>query len=540
MHDIPRQKLREIVTRYGYALLEDPRRCRALLMDHCGEYKGEINLVYLALRERISQDLRSASPYLPKGLLYGRLTKQLQDAYYFSEDVARWAVESCAFALDMPEPNPDMRIFRSKHPATLMSRSWATPLADWTELGSTPGTLSVAPDDEVRLRAYVDDIILQKLVKACKRFGPIQEFDFSYSPMTDMGLKRLAGLHGVTVLDISGSQITDAGMAYLVVHSDLEDLNLWWCESITDYGLKNLYALNRLKNLNVGRCANITDEGLDTIGSIRTIENLNMSATGLSDTGIAALKRLHRLKSLILDETNITGEGLGKLDDVRRLAELSLFRCVRLRNAGLVSLRALDFLTSLNLGDCGQIRDQGLVHVRSLRNLSDLCLEGTAITDTGLGYIQELVSLAKLDLGWTSITDEGVARLAPLLGLKRLSLSGTKISDASLIQLHQLSDLAYLDLSNTHISDKGITALSQQESLIELDLESTGVTDAGLAMLKNLRNLRSLFLGSTNITDDGLQFLTQSVSLKFVDVTQCAFVTDAGRSALQQAGMQVE
>ena len=155
MQDTPRLKLREIVNEYGVWLLDDPRRCRALLMDYCGEYKGEINLLYLALHEKIARELRSASPYLPKGLLYGRLTRHLQDAYFFTEDVARWAVESCAYALDMPEANPELRVFKSKQSTTLMVRSWSSSSREWSELGSTPGKIEEYNSPEVLKAACV-------------------------------------------------------------------------------------------------------------------------------------------------------------------------------------------------------------------------------------------------------------------------------------------------------------------------------------------------------------------------------------------------
>ena len=51
MHPLPRRKLREIAAHYGPDVLNDPRRCRALLSDLCGAYKGEINLLTMALQE---------------------------------------------------------------------------------------------------------------------------------------------------------------------------------------------------------------------------------------------------------------------------------------------------------------------------------------------------------------------------------------------------------------------------------------------------------------------------------------------------------
>ncbi|MFZ1641988.1 MAG: formylglycine-generating enzyme family protein [Candidatus Contendobacter sp.] len=99
MHDLPRQKLRELIIEYGRSLCDDPRRCEALLKDYCGQYKREIFVLVSALKNRVAEDLINASAGVPPALLLGRLIKRLEDELALSENAARWAVESWALAL---------------------------------------------------------------------------------------------------------------------------------------------------------------------------------------------------------------------------------------------------------------------------------------------------------------------------------------------------------------------------------------------------------------------------------------------------------
>ena len=105
MHDLPRQKLRELITQYGRSLCDDPRRCEALLKDYCGQYKREIFVLVNALKNRVAEELINASASVPPALLWARLIQRLEDELAFSEAVARWAVESWALALGLPVAN---------------------------------------------------------------------------------------------------------------------------------------------------------------------------------------------------------------------------------------------------------------------------------------------------------------------------------------------------------------------------------------------------------------------------------------------------
>ncbi|MCP4105652.1 MAG: DUF1566 domain-containing protein [Desulfobacteraceae bacterium] len=80
-------------------LCGNPKRCEAFLRDLCPEHKREINVLIGALRENTASDLMNASDILPKKIILTRLTKQLQDNQAYTEDAAKWAVDSWALAL---------------------------------------------------------------------------------------------------------------------------------------------------------------------------------------------------------------------------------------------------------------------------------------------------------------------------------------------------------------------------------------------------------------------------------------------------------
>jgi hypothetical protein len=99
VNDSVRQTLAEIINKYGRSLVDDPRRCEAMLRDLCGQYKKEINVLVGAMKERVALDLIASSHAVPEGVLRARLTRRLRDDLGLSEEASIWAVESWAIAL---------------------------------------------------------------------------------------------------------------------------------------------------------------------------------------------------------------------------------------------------------------------------------------------------------------------------------------------------------------------------------------------------------------------------------------------------------
>src|SRR5438093_11707655 len=99
MNELPRQKLCELIAKYGESLCDEPLKCEGLLRDLCGQYRLEVNVLIDAIKERITTDLRSSSDSVPLEVTLARLTKRFQDHRGATPETARWVVESWALAL---------------------------------------------------------------------------------------------------------------------------------------------------------------------------------------------------------------------------------------------------------------------------------------------------------------------------------------------------------------------------------------------------------------------------------------------------------
>ncbi len=532
--------LQDIARTYGAGVLSDPRRCRALLMDFCGEYRGEINLLEMALREGIPGELMVAAPTVPRGLVVARLVQRLKDGYFLPEEAARWAVEACEEALTPAAADSGAgRVFRSNAASTVSMREWLSGDRSWQVIGVTPGEVVLPPDVELRLGARTDDAGAEQLTGDLELAGGVHHLDLSYSPITDRGLSALVTLESVVAMNLSRTAITLTALPPSVEQSGLTEVNLWGTTQLNDDSLGVLAQIEGLEHVELGRCHKITDAGLVPLSTLRGLAYLGLSGTGISDRGLASLAELASLRQLDLSGTEITGTGLAYLAGNPVLETLDLFGCVGLRPETLAVLRQFGGLAELRLGRCGMVADRALVQLRPLVGLASLSLEGLEVTDAGVLYLMDLTALSRLDVGWTQIGDAGVARIGNLRNLRVLSLAGTRTTDAGLSYLARLPDLVELDLSNTGVTDAGLRTVSSLRSLEGLDLEGTAIHDAGLVHLGALPELRRLYLGDTAITDVGLTLLSRVSSVEIVDVAMCSGVSPQGTEELEKSGILV-
>ena len=97
--EIPRQKLCEIVAKYGRSISDEPRKCEGILRDLCGSHRREIAALVNALKSRTPEELINASVGVPQEILVGRLAKKLEDHLGVDRELARWAVTTWGMAL---------------------------------------------------------------------------------------------------------------------------------------------------------------------------------------------------------------------------------------------------------------------------------------------------------------------------------------------------------------------------------------------------------------------------------------------------------
>lgn len=96
--------LRALLHDHGPGLCQDPRRCEALLRDHCPDCKREIFVLMGALRCGVVAELLATSIKLPPPLLMTRWAARLEQDLAMTPEAARWGVACWAAALERVAP----------------------------------------------------------------------------------------------------------------------------------------------------------------------------------------------------------------------------------------------------------------------------------------------------------------------------------------------------------------------------------------------------------------------------------------------------
>lgn len=276
------------------------------------------------------------------------------------------------------------------------------------------------------------------------------------SPADDRDMEHVANLVNLRYLDLSYTDVGDAGLAHLADLTKLEWLILNETR-VTSAGLAQLARLTNLRELRLNECQ-VTDDGLAILKNLPRLETLQLDHTEITDAGLVHIEGLHDLKSLLLSHTKIT--------------------------------------------------DAGMPHLAGLKNLKLLYLYDTQVTDAGLSHLSQLDQLSKLEFDRKRVTTQGLSQLH---GLTELRLTKAAIGDAELAPLSQLSHLKILSLDGTALTDAGLKHLAGLAELTALYLGNTAISDAGLAHLCGLKQLKSLELTKSRVTPAGIERLKKAL-----------------------------
>jgi hypothetical protein len=138
----------------------------------------------------------------------------------------------------------------------------------------------------------------------------------------------------------------------------------------------------------------VTDAGLANIKSLDNVSTLNVSKTGVGGTGLAEIAGWTKLTSLDLSETKVDDDALAHLSKLTNLNSLTLDGC-SLSGVGLGNLKDLAELQSLRL-DKTKVDDAGLAKLPPLPKLKNLRLNDTQITDTSIEHLKKFPALQEL------------------------------------------------------------------------------------------------------------------------------------------------
>jgi internalin A len=126
-----------------------------------------------------------------------------------------------------------------------------------------------------------------------------------------------------------------------------------------------------------------------------------------------------------------------------------------LTDAGVRPIAALKQLKVLGLGTKLRVTNAGVKELAAIEGLSELYLQQTGVTEAVLA---DLAPLKKLTVLALPVTDAGAKRLVGFPELTTLDLSYSKLSDAGLKELGALKKLTRLTLRHTGFGGSTFTA----------------------------------------------------------------------------------
>jgi Leucine-rich repeat (LRR) protein len=419
-------------------------------------------------------------------------------------------------------------------------RAEAKLTADGVRIGRDPSgqvfSLSLTRDSQLALLKY---------------FPHLRSVDISGKEITNAGLKYLPDAKQLFSLSVMQCPIMDASLGRLAALPQLRSLNLR-SDSLTSKGLSQLQHVASLKNLMLFSA--VDESALSALVDVDQIDSLWLSNETISQLNCTALNQLKHLSRLHLSLSGISDEQLGWLSQVEVPLSLDVMNSPEVTDGGWKQLKDCRIL-SLSLANT-PITDAGLAHVGSMRLLESLMISKVSISDSGVEQLRDLKALKLLSLRQTDVTDAGIAHLKELLPDLRHVTLGSGAAQRPVPQIDQLrfttgpSNAISAHLQNRRLSAADVEQLKQKQDLDSLFLTFRGtidddlkllvdvpikglvidsklVTDRGIEALEKHATLASLAIWSSSITDSALVSIGRIPSLTKL-VIQKAPITDAG------------
>lgn len=307
--------------------------------------------------------------------------------------------------------------------------------------------------------------------------------------LDDSWMPHLARMKGLSILDLSTARLKDTHLATLEpLKVALTQLYLAKTE-VTDASIATLGRFKALTLLDITG-TEITSKGTDLLRkALPACEvRFQVSPDQAQDSDRKrALALITKLGGKYERNANIPGNPVTTISLPSTKADAAAFH----------EIKCLTSTETLDLNGC-PVGDAGLAAIQEMKNLEALYLWGAGnITDEGFEHLGGLTKLKILNIGYTgleTITGSGLVYLRNHTKLRSLGLNVLpRLQDQHLQNLSGLVELEYLGLGYCpKITDAGLDYLQRLTRLQGLELQETQVTDAGLRKLKGLTQLRAL------------------------------------------------
>lgn len=177
--------------------------------------------------------------------------------------------------------------------------------------------------NELEVRSpFVDSDGIKGLVKS-----PISLLNLSGCNIEDKAAPYLVKMPRLTILNLSQTNFTDAGLKELAKSSTLKFLVLIANKRVTNEGLKALAAEGRIKGIDISSIPAMDDDSIRVLKPLNHLTILRARSTALDDSCISDILHFKDLANLDLGSTEISDAGLLKLSKLKHLKVIDLEEC---------------------------------------------------------------------------------------------------------------------------------------------------------------------------------------------------------------------
>jgi hypothetical protein len=228
--------------------------------------------------------------------------------------------------------------------------------------------------------------------------------------ITDQQLREIGKLPLVEELSLHGMSIAEHGVRHLAGLRSLRVLNLSRTK-ISGAGFEKFSSLQHLEELDL-HATDVTDEGVRYLAALRSVRILNLIDTKITDAALMYLSAMESLECLYLDDNDITNESLVHLAKLRKLRRLGLGG-TKVSDAGLKIIQRFGSLESVGFNHCA-ISDAGIMELGRVASLREVHMYfGTCVTAAGVAQLKRLNPA--LHVGWGKAKDPTPKELAKLM-----------------------------------------------------------------------------------------------------------------------------
>ena len=246
--------------------------------------------------------------------------------------------------------------------------------------------------------------------------------------ITGTGLKYLR-TPKITILDLSGTNLTDSGFAELIKLDNIEKLSLQ-DTNLTVERISKLKKMKGLEALYLDHCRNVSEDVVSELCRFPHLKYLSLGVTDISKSSIKKLSTSRNLEALVLNTTAVDDKCVQELLSMPKLKDLQLNECPAITDKTVEMVARVKGAGMKALGLSGTKTTRAAVPLlSSCPNLDQLSLGGIPLEDEDLEVIRKLKNLRSLHLSHIKASEDAIYRT--LLSLRKLTQTGILYSNLS-------------------------------------------------------------------------------------------------------------